>query len=99
MDNSKLNVLMSLKKSFQDQLDQIYVVEKEYNEKIKNLKDKYEHIKKNNIFGEEILKSLELTIKFEESQLENFKLYSKDSEKHYRKLLYMVNQLIEELTK
>ncbi|MBU5213063.1 hypothetical protein [Heyndrickxia oleronia] len=98
MENSQLETLLKLKENFQEQLNQINEVEYEYASKIASLKKQYEHISKQKMFDEKILKSLEMTINFEESQLVNFKSYSQEKETHYESLLEMVNKSIKVLT-
>lgn len=98
MGNTELDTLLKLRDSFQAQLSQITEVKNEYAKKIASLKKQYEHISNQKVFGEEILKSLENTINFEESQMENFISYSQEKELHYKNLLEMVNKSIESLT-
>ncbi|MEI2358747.1 hypothetical protein [Mesobacillus zeae] len=98
MGNTQLETLLKLRESFQAQLSQITEVENEYANKIASLKKQYEHISNQNVFGEEILKSLEITIKFEESQMENFKSYSQERETRYKNFLEMVNKSIKSIT-
>jgi hypothetical protein len=97
MNSDKIELLIKLKESFQAQIENISVAEKALEDKFLKSQTLYNQNKQNNLFSEQILESLKMTLEFDKQQLEEFRLNSKEVEKKYLALLTMVEVSINEL--
>lgn len=96
MEMNKLDVLIKLKKRFEEQLHGLKKGEKEFNSKIAELEEQYDQLKNNDSFDnkEQLLDLIHHSIQFEEARLENFLSQKSDHENKLNRNLYLVTKSI-----